>query len=378
MPITGMTLDASSGLLSWEDPPASSTFVYVSVQATNELTRSTVQLAFHVTPSYEVVVFTPPASYVRPSQAIYFDFFTRDITTNLPVGDKLAVLWVNQENSSPGRRRKVTVKTNAFGTFSRFYLPYSTDAGTFVYGGEHPTYSNLTVQGQFDIMGIDVVPSYYYFRSFPSEGEIVENAFTLRFRGGAFSGIDATFAQEDDIAIVPSLSSTIANSTQDTVLMSLNIASSTSLRGPVYFTLSTDEGVEVQSYVYVDIRFRTPKLSVSPFRIDVDFARGGSAKYYDVGVTNIGSLASDTIEIISPPDQNIIRPVTEYISGLAVDNTTTVSFQVLVPETVDIGTVYTGTFGFASNNSDTAALDYRITAVSTVPAVLTIVTQNEA
>ena len=378
VPISGMTLAASSGLLSWENPPARSTFFYIRVQATNELTRSAaVHLAFHVSPSYEVVVFTDPASYVRPSQVVYFDFLTRDTTTHEPVGKKLAVLWVNEEGEAPGRRRKITVKTNSFGMFRRFYQPYSTDAGVFVYGGEHSKYNNLTVQGQFNIMSVDVIPSYYYFRGFPSDGEIVEDAFTLRFKGGEFSGINASFDQENEINILHSLSSTIANPTQDTILMSLNISSSTPLKGRIYFTLSTNEGVSISSYVYVDIRFRTSKISISPYIIDVEAVRGGSARYYDVMISNIGSLVSSTIEIIMP-DQGIISPTTDYVSGLAVEEIATVSFQVIVPETVPIGTLFSGTVGFASNNSDTAAMDYRVRTVSSVPAVLTVVTQNEA
>jgi hypothetical protein len=70
--------------------------------------------------------------------------------------------------------------------------------------------------------------------------------------------------------------------------------------------------------------------------------------------------------------------MTDYISGLSVNEATVVSFQVRVPEGVPVGTSYVGTIGFLSNSSDAAALDYRITVVPSIPAVLTIVTQNEA
>jgi hypothetical protein len=251
------------------------------------------------------------------------------------------------------------------------------NTGLFIYGGEHPGYNNLTAQGEFNIMGVDASPRYYYYQGFPTENETVRDAFTFRFKGGEFSGIQADFNQVDDVSIQYSLSSTTANLTDDAISMTLELSSSTALRGRIYFTLSTNEGVEATYYVFVDIRFRMPTINVSPHSIDVQSVRGGSAKYYDIMLTNIGSLVSDTIVVIVP-DQGIISPTTDYISGLAVDETAKVSFRVLVPGEVPIGTMFSGTVGFASNNSDTMAMNYRVTAVSSVPAVLTIVTQNEA
>jgi hypothetical protein len=129
VPISGLTVDTSTGLLLWENPGASSSFIYVRVQATNKLTRLvTAQLAFHVLPSYRALISTDQVSYTRPSPAVYFDFLTVDAVGS-PVGGKLAVLWVNEQDRSPGQRRKVTVKTDAFGCFPGLYQQYSHDAG---------------------------------------------------------------------------------------------------------------------------------------------------------------------------------------------------------------------------------------------------------
>ena len=183
VPIPGMTINLSTGMLSWELPPAKSTFYYMKVQATNELTQSaTIQLAFHVSPSYYVAVSTDLASFIHPSPAVYFDFMTRDLSTLDPVGEKLAVLWVYKNGTPSGQHHKTTVKMDAFGRFRDLYQPYSTDAGTFLYGGEHPAHNNLTVQGQINIMGIDVTPKFCWLCDAwltAVEGQLIEEAKQL-------------------------------------------------------------------------------------------------------------------------------------------------------------------------------------------------------
>ncbi|KAL3790397.1 hypothetical protein ACHAW5_008354 [Stephanodiscus triporus] len=377
-PINGIVLDAESGVISWTSPTASSGLFYIKVQATNELSRSdAIEFVFHVSPSYYVVVSTAPVSYIRPSPIVYFDVLTLDMSTNGPIGDVPAVFWV-QEQGSLGHRRKVTVKTNPFGAQRGSYQPYSTDAGVFLYGGEHPMCTNLTVQGQIMIMGVDVIPNYYYFRGFPLDPQSIESAFLFRFKGGSFSGIDVTFDQGNDFSIVPSLNSSTANATSDTLAMSLNISSSTGLRGRVYFNLSTTEGLSISSsYVFMDIKYRTPILHLSSDTIDVKAEAGGAPKYYDVMLQNVGTLASGSIEVIFATD-GCVRPVSENIPALAVDEVTLVSFRVLIPENTAVGTVFVGEIGFVSNNSDTVILEFRVTTISSVSTTLTIITQNEA
>ncbi len=375
----GIDLDAKSGVLTWMNPAATSGLHQIQVQATNELSRSDpVVLSFHVSPSYYVRVSTSNVSYTRPSPAMYFDFVTIDMLTKSPTGGMPAVLWVQEQGTALGHRRKVTVKTNSLGTFRRLYQPYSTDAGVFLYGGEHPMYSNLTAQGQFRIMGIDMIPNYYYFRGFPSELQTIDDAFMFYFRGGSYSGIYVTFDQGSNCSIVPSLSSSTANATNGSVAMSLNISCATELDGPVYFTLSSNEGLQVtSSYVYMDVRNRTPKLDLSSDWIDLNAKAGDAATYYDVTLRNIGSLASNMIEVIFPAN-SVVQPVSEILPALASDESTSISLRVNVPNETDIGKVFTGVISFASNNSETAFLYFQVTSISSVSTTLTVVTQNEA
>lgn len=373
----GINLDAKSGFLNWENPAATSGLVQIQVQATNELSRSDpIVLSFHVSPSYYVQVSTSNVSYTRPSPAMYFDFVTIDLLTKRPTGGVPAVLWVQEQGAALGHRRKVSVKTNSFGTFRCLYQPYSTDAGVFLYGGEHPVYSNLTTQGQIRIMGVDMIPSFYHFRGFPSELQSVEDAFLLHFRGGSFSGIEIEFDHGSNFSIVPSLNSSTANSTSG-VSVSLNISSSTDLSVQAFFTLSTTEGIQLtSSYVYLDVRYRTPKLEVLTSWIDVYAEIGGRANYYNVELRNAGSLASHPIEVVFAAN-GVFQPVSENVPALAVDEGTTVSFRVLVPSGTEIGTVFTGSIIFSSKDAE-ASFQFRVTSISSVLITLNIVTENEA
>jgi hypothetical protein len=378
LPISGMSIDLSSGMLSWEYPVAKSELFSVKVQATNDLGRSAlIQLVFRVTPSYYVTLFPDISSYTRPAPPVSFYIVTRDLITGKLVGDKLAVLWLYEHGKPPSLRRKITVKTNALGKAQLLYQPYSTDAGLFLYGGEHPSYSNLTVQGQLQILGIDVIPGYYYYQGLPLETKSIGPAFTIQFKGGEFSGIEALVGGDvADVSIQPFLSSTTAGALNDTVKMSLEISVNAPLTGKVYFTISTAQGATASSYVYLDVRPRAPKIAIIPHVVDVEAVSGGNPTYHDITLQNIGSMQSDIIEIITPP-QDIMTPPADYLPSLAVDEIAVVSFQVLIPDDATVGTVFSGTVGFSSS-SYTVPLDYRIVVAPSVPAVLTIITQNEA
>lgn len=379
LPIPGMNVNRSTGLLSWAYPMPKSDFYLIEVQATNDLSRSSpVLLLLHVSPSYYVTVSTNNASNTRPSSAFYFDLVTRDLNTMETVGNKFAVFWIYEKGTTSSQRREMTVKTDAFGRFQHVYQPYSTDAGIFFYGGEHQHYYNLTVQGHISIKGIEVYPLFYYFRGFALERQEIANVFTIEFKGGEFSGIVSSFETTSEISVISSISSNTTNPQNSTIIMSLQIYPTIAVRDRIYFTLSTNEGLMISSsFVYLDVRYRTPQIAVIPFAIDVMAESGGNPSYHNVMIQNIGSLKSSPIKIIFPA-QDVITPMAEYISCLAVDETVVVSFRVFVKDDVPIGTVHLGTIGFASNTSDTAALDYRITVVSSTSTVLTVITQNEA
>lgn len=347
-PIEGMTVNTTTGLLSWLSPVAKASLYAIRVQATNEMTRDIATIELHVSPSYYVEVSTDAASYIRPSPSLSFNFFTRDMITKEPVGNKLAVLWVYENGRSFGQRRKITVKSNLLGSFNALYSPYSTDFGVFNYGGEHPSYSNSTLQGQFDIMGVNVNRRYYYFSGHPQETQTVPDAFTFTFKGGIFTNVTVTFDEVSDVEILPVLSSSTANLENNTVSLSFDITTLAAVKGRIYFSLSTAEGVTVSSsYIYIDTRYRTPKLSVSPHLLDVKTAIGAGPSFHDVTVQNVGSKESSAIHVKVPITELAvpIAPTTEYLSALPVDDSAKVSFKVSIPQDAAVGNTYHGMIG---------------------------------
>lgn len=209
--------------------------------------------------------------------------------------------------------------------------------------------------------------------------QIIEDAFYLNFLGGSFSNISVVFDTVDNVNMKGVLSSSSANETDPIIKVTLHVEVAESLRQRIYFTVASSEGAitALSSHVFVDVRFREPKIRVLPASMDIKLVRGGRARYEDVTLENIGSLQSDLIQVIVP-DQPLIRPVSEYISRIAVDEETIVSFRVQAPEEFEIGSGFTGTIGFVSNSSVPAQLHFRATIVSSIPVNLTIVTQNEA
>lgn len=347
LPIDGIAINASSGILTWASPVVKNSQYQVKLQVTNEMGRDAITLALKVSPSYYVEISAETNEFIRPAPSILFNFVTRDVTTNQAVGNKLAVLWVYEDGKSSGQRRKISVKSNALGLISKYYQPYSKSFGNFLYGGEHPDYSNLTVQGAFSIRGMDINRRYYYISGYPTETVSIDDAFSFLYKGGNYSGINVTFDQVPGVEIVPSLSATTANYQNNTVTMSIQVTSQDAIKGRVYFTVSAEEGVVVSSsYLYLDIRFRAPKLQVSPNTLDIKIANGASDSYYDVSLENIGSRRSSAIAVVMPTQQDVvIKPTTGYISSLDVDEVAEISFKVSIPDEVTVGNTYYGTIG---------------------------------
>jgi hypothetical protein len=342
--------------------------------ATNELSSHVVTLDVDVRPSYRVGVRTETKTVIRPSRPIPFEFETQDFSGRR-VKEKMAVLWVQKVGST--YRRKTLAKTDSFGTFSRPFLPYATDVGNFMFGGEHPDYENVTVQGQFSILGVDISPASYFFSGYPSETALIQNAFLVTFHGGSFINISVVFDDVDGVEIDTLLNRTEVNQTANVLSMSISITVISPMSGDVYFTLSTAQGVSASGSLYIDIRDRSPRFQATPSVVDVDVVRGGAASFETVNIRNVGSRKSDDISIVLP-NQPVVHSVTgNALPGLRVDESTSITFAFAASLDMTLGSVYTGTVGFVSNGTF-ATLDYRVRVVSDIAASLTVITEDEA
>ena len=195
----GMIIDSTAGILSWSLPEASPDVFTVKVQAQNIFGSVLVELQFNVLPLYTVRVSTSKMELRRPSPRFLFEIETLDINTLEPVGNKPAVFWVRDENAVG--RRKIEVSTDQDGKTSRYYQPYRSDVGRFLFGGELPEYHNLTAQGSFDIRDITVSPQSYYFAGVTNDNTTLVDLFQFTFQGGSFTGINITIESENSFEV---------------------------------------------------------------------------------------------------------------------------------------------------------------------------------
>ena len=78
------------------------------------------------------------------------------------------------------------------------------------------------------------------------------------------------------------------------------------------------------------------------------------------------------------PDQPIVRSISgDVIPGLEVDEMRTVTLAFVANPDMDLGQFFFGTIVFSTDGISTT-LSYKATVVSTVPASLTVITENEA
>jgi len=373
----GMYLNQTTGLFLWINPLADSSVQTVRVQAQNEFSADELILKFQVQPSYYVTVSGQITSLLlRPAPKILFNFNTFNRQTHAPVGNKTCVFWFHSEHSDYTLGRKVTLKTDSNGKWSRFYQPFSSDAGIYFYGAEHPSYNNVTVQGYLSIRGVDIMPENYIFRGYPGFNQSLEDLFLFRFHGGSFSNVSVAFQQSQGVSIFSRLNSTTANEFSPVISLSVVADIYFALSGYLHFTLFSSEGIVASSYIYFDIRDRAPNLFVSPSILDIQIPHNGAAFYQDVVLSNFGSSSANSIEIILP-SQAVLRSLSStIIPFLDVDNSTVVTLAFQALHYMDVGTTFSGIIGFETNYSSTSIL-YKVLIVSTVPSTLMVITQNE-
>ena len=369
-----MIIDSATGLLVWDNPAANSNVLSIPVRAQNELAAASEYLRFNVTPSYFVRVSTSTTEMSRPASIIKFAIETVDISNGLPVGRKDAVVWLGKVGST--HKRRFSVKTTSEGSYLYWHLPYGSDAGTFSYGGEHPTYINRTEQGEYLIRAIDVSPYQYFFKDELGENITLQRPFSFAFWGGSYSGIKVETSSVLNLDIGVQLNQNFYHPGA-TFEMNITLIPSAALNELVEFTLTTDEGLSCRFYMTVDIRERLPKFLAAPGVIEVKVAQNGTAVFREVSLSNIGSRASGLIEVILP-NQPILRSISgSMLPGLDVEESRSVSLEFRSTANMNVGDYFYGTMVFKSGKVGTK-VDYRATVVSTVPASLTVITQNEA
>lgn len=158
-PLEGMKIDSSAGLFEWSSPFPSSELQSARIQVQNEIASATTVLNISISPAYYVVVSTTTETELEPSPKIFFEDRTLSLATDSPVGALLANLWVLEEAKAFDQRQKLLVKTDSTGRFGRLYQPRQNDRGVFLFGGEHASFYNSTLQGQFTIKGVEISPS---------------------------------------------------------------------------------------------------------------------------------------------------------------------------------------------------------------------------
>lgn len=374
----GLSINGTSGVLSWGNTNASSEPFKVHVKAHNSVSSMIVDVTYMVLPSYTVKVSTTSFALSHPSPPISFKIETLDALTLEPVGSKMAQLWVRKQGDD--QVRKVETVTDEFGSTVLNYLPYGTDKGAYVYGGMHPAYLDPLIQGEFLIRAIDVSTSYYTLSGNTNEKIAVDDVFKFHFIGGVFSGLLVrVFGNQkllDSLTVLTSLSADMGDSSSD-VSLSITVESMWAISEVLEMTLESDKGDLVRFHLVVDIRERSPAFRVTPSTIDIYIPQDGPPVYQSITVENIGDFSSGIIKI-EHPDQPILRSLSgSEIDAIDVDERRVVSFAFVGDDRIEVGAYFYGTIIFRSEDA-VELLRYRVSVVPTIETTLTVIAQDEA
>ena len=231
-------------MLSWTNPEPGVTNQAVRVQARNALSVDEVYLNFNVRPTFFAQVTTQDSKRERPSTSLIFNIKTLDWVNLKPAASKRVVFWVKKSGYA-GQPRKIYLSTNDEGSAVHLYQPCSTDAGHFTFGCMHPNYANNTIQGEFAIRAVDIIPTSHFASGLVAENITLTNAFHYVVEGGTLNGPFVRVSEDHNLDLIEVKVEVDSNNPAQQASLSLTIRSSTPLSEILELTLFSEEGDEV-------------------------------------------------------------------------------------------------------------------------------------
>lgn len=337
----GMTIDPSTGLVSWPEPTAVGSPHTVTIRATNIGGTDSETWAVEVLPSYRAAVQanveTAPAG-----TAVILSGYAQLIDGSGPAPDAEVAIHLDLK----GTGRTFTATSGADGYFQYVFTPLASEAGIYAVSADHPSIEFETAEDEFTLVGLGANPagiSKSILAGGTTSGLIeLTNLGDSDLTGltAAVSGLPANIIVDvNSIPDLTALASTIIGYDLTALDASVRNASSAII-------ISSAEGAVCEIPLAVSVRTTRPELVANTTKLQSGMVRGQKT-LVQFTITNKGSAATSPLQVYLP---NVpwMSTAPMQLQPLGPGKSSTVVLSLTPSATLELGP-YTGTIVIAGN-----------------------------
>ncbi|MHB9035901.1 MAG: fibronectin type III domain-containing protein [Armatimonadota bacterium] len=331
----GMTINTTTGIVSWPIPIGSEAAQTVTIMAANAAGFDMKSWNLTVPVGYAASVSTD-AEVVPAGTPIVFNGQTTLIGTGQSVGNVPVSIRIRVK----GTRRVFATTSNASGQFQFTFNPLANEAGIYTVSAEHPGVAQDTVQDMFTIVGMSVSPAQAGYDLVPGV-PVQDQADLINLGDTPLTGIHAEISGAPSyLSVQVNPPSSLDSLEKAAVTYTVSTTATSEVSGRVWVNLSSAEGAEAHLALDIHIKPPTAQLSAQPASLNSVMLRGAQT-IVQFDVTNLGGAATDQFDVAIPalPWLSLSTPV--RMGPLAPGEKASVALQLAPTADVALGQ-YTG------------------------------------
>ncbi|NLH17572.1 MAG: hypothetical protein GX455_13435, partial [Phycisphaerae bacterium] len=364
----GMTIDAATGAITWNNPDAVSSPYTVTVKAVNAVGSDSKSYSLAVQTAYTVAVSTDTTE-AKSGTPITIQGRTQWLD-----GTDAANVPANIRMEVKGSSRTFAVRSDTNGYFEYLFTPLATEAGVFNLFGEHPATAKTAPDDQFTLVGFQWGEKRIQQTSSPLTDFMGE----IKLYNLTDAVVEGLEAQVLDLPQNWSLQITAPQTLQPLELTTLSYTFRANddliAHAEPRIVLSHPLGGSATTTLAMDVRALIPSVKANPSKLTSPMVRGQQT-LVKVSLYNEGSFVTDELKVRLPQSSWLSLASKATIEPLNPGASAEVWLSLLPSSNLPLGP-YTGTFVVAGTTAG-ATIPFEFTAVSDAFGDLLILAEDE-
>ena len=351
----GVTIDTTTGVVSWPNPTVAGSPHPLTITAENIVGSDNESWEVAVPVSYTATVSTDtdlaPMGSAIPLQGQANYISSGVPTPNVPVEIVIEV---------QGMSRTIDTTSDSSGNFSELFLPLPQEAGVYSIGADHPFGLNDVIDDQFTLVGMRPEPTSTSMQLLV--GNPMMGSFQLTNLGdSALTGISTVIDSPANIDLLIDEPNELDSLTSADVNYVITALDSSITSGTVQIELTSAEGATAGFSLNVGVTPLTPELKVYPESLSAGMIRGGQ-QTVQFEVFNTGAAPTPPLTVLVPDAPWLQLNGPEMIGVHEPNDVTVVSIDLVPADDLPLG-IYAGSIiVYGAGMSQTIPFEFNCTS----------------
>ncbi len=365
----GMTVNQSTGQVSWAACEGSDRPHSITIKAANDAGSDTENWALSVVPGYTATVETD-TDVARAGTPVLFTGTATRLTGGQPASNVPVAIVVQVK----GIVRVLNGRTDSSGAFQTVFNPLPREAGQYLVGARHPGVTGNPVQDDFILVGMETSPASISAVLIPGE-QIAGQVDVTNLGDTPLTGISAVVEGAPAGLSVTAIAPPSLEADGTAPLFYTALATGGQWSGTVTVRIASAEGALAELPLYISVRPPTPELTVTPGVVSAGMLRD-SQTFVQFQVTNTGGGATGEIPVGIPALSWMALSSPAVIPPLAPAESATIVLSLTPSASLELG-LYSGSIAIASGSSYGKLVPYRFTCISDGVGDLRVIAEDE-